>query len=108
MRKDAKMNTDAIKLKLEARLAELNARAKKIEDDLSQPGDDDWAENATESEGDEVEEKVGSLAVAEMKQIDLALTQIDAGTFGKCTSCGIQINPKRLEAVPYATKCVNC
>jgi DnaK suppressor protein len=37
-----------------------------------------------------------------------ALTRIDAGTFGKCQSCGREISLERLKAVPYAAYCVEC
>lgn len=37
-----------------------------------------------------------------------ALRKIDEGTYGKCESCGKEIPPERLEAVPAATLCVDC
>lgn len=37
-----------------------------------------------------------------------ALEKIQAGTYGKCESCGQDIPPERLEAVPAATLCVAC
>ena len=43
-----------------------------------------------------------------LKDIDDALNRIENGTYGLCVACGKSINPKRLEAVPYATLCVDC
>ena len=102
--------TEMIKLKeiLNARLAELTERADEIEEDLSQPPEDDWSDNAIESEDDEVLEKVGVMAADEMRQIMLALTKIDNGTYGVCTKCGSKIAIKRLEALPHTTKCIKC
>ncbi|MFP5352019.1 MAG: TraR/DksA family transcriptional regulator [Actinomycetota bacterium] len=40
--------------------------------------------------------------------IQRALEKIDEGTYGKCESCGKEIPPERLEAVPAATLCVDC
>jgi RNA polymerase-binding protein DksA len=40
--------------------------------------------------------------------IDDALERIDHGTFGTCRSCEQQIALERLEALPYATHCVDC
>jgi DnaK suppressor protein len=40
--------------------------------------------------------------------IDLALKRIEEGTFGTCTNCGKMIAEARLEAMPYATKCIEC
>ena len=97
-----------IKTKLEARLRELDKRAHEIDDELSKPGDDDWSESAVESENDEVLEKVGKLAVDEIQKIKAALSKIDAGTYGICASCEKKIARKRLEALPYATTCIDC
>jgi RNA polymerase-binding protein DksA len=43
-----------------------------------------------------------------LKEIDGALARIDAGTFGTCTRCGQQIGEDRLDAMPYATLCIEC
>ena len=40
--------------------------------------------------------------------IDEALTRIEEGTFGTCARCGKPIAEARLEAMPYATKCIDC
>jgi RNA polymerase-binding protein DksA len=41
-------------------------------------------------------------------QIDEALAKMDAGTYGTCDRCGKPIPHARLEAIPYATLCVDC
>ncbi len=99
---------EEIRKKLEARLIELDERAHEIDDELSEPGDDDWSENAVEAENDEVLEKVGSMAVDEIRKIKAALSKMDAGTYGVCETCDKKISPKRLEALPYATNCIDC
>ena len=43
-----------------------------------------------------------------LKEIDDALQRIEAGTFGTCRTCGKPIAPERLEAMPWATRCVGC
>lgn len=98
----------AIRAELEEQLRILVARAEKIDDDLSEPGDEDWEERATESEGDEVLESVGNLALKEIAQIKHAMHQIDEGTYGKCTKCGTTIPKARLEAIPYSITCTAC
>ncbi|MEW5874523.1 MAG: TraR/DksA C4-type zinc finger protein [Candidatus Zixiibacteriota bacterium] len=40
--------------------------------------------------------------------IDEALRRIADGTYGKCVSCGEDISPARLEAVPHARFCIKC
>jgi DnaK suppressor protein len=39
-------------------------------------------------------------------EIDEALARIDAGTFGTCQACGGPIGEDRLEALPWATLCI--
>jgi RNA polymerase-binding protein DksA len=40
--------------------------------------------------------------------IDAALERIEAGTYGTCQTCGKPIGDDRLEAIPYATQCIDC
>lgn len=102
------IDVNEVKAKLEDRLRELNERSKEIDHELSETPDDDWSENAVESENDEVLEEVGGLAVDEIKKIKLALSKIEAGTYGTCVTCGKKVAEKRLAALPYATQCINC
>jgi RNA polymerase-binding protein DksA len=41
-----------------------------------------------------------------LEEIDAALKRIDEGTFGVCTRCGQPIDAERLEALPWATLCI--
>jgi len=41
-----------------------------------------------------------------LNEIDAALARIDDGTFGTCSSCGEAIGTERLEALPWATLCI--
>jgi RNA polymerase-binding protein DksA len=40
--------------------------------------------------------------------IDQGLQRIESGTYGTCERCGKQIAEDRLEAIPYATRCIDC
>jgi RNA polymerase-binding transcription factor len=40
--------------------------------------------------------------------VDGALARLREGSFGECVSCGREINPKRLEAVPWTRHCIEC
>ena len=54
-------------------------------------------------------EKDRALSVHEQDQLDKvekALAAMDAGTYGECIECGKDIPFERLEAIPYATSCV--
>ena len=43
-----------------------------------------------------------------LHEVDAALARIDGGTFGRCERCGQPISEERLEAMPWATKCIDC
>jgi DnaK suppressor protein len=43
-----------------------------------------------------------------IKKIDETIVRIDAGEYGYCDSCGVEIGLKRLEARPTATLCIDC
>ncbi|MEI7744557.1 MAG: TraR/DksA C4-type zinc finger protein [Chloroflexota bacterium] len=47
-------------------------------------------------------------ARAHLAAIEDALRRLDAGAFGRCTACGRDIAPERLEAVPWAALCIDC
>ena len=40
--------------------------------------------------------------------VERALNKFEAGTYGLCDSCGKPINPERLEALPQASRCLDC
>ena len=44
---------------------------------------------------------------AVLAAIDAALARIDDGTYGRCERCGQEIEEERLEALPYATLCID-
>jgi DnaK suppressor protein len=43
-----------------------------------------------------------------LQMVEGALSRIHEGSFGQCISCGEEINPKRLEAVPWTRHCIVC
>ncbi|MGH9451745.1 MAG: TraR/DksA family transcriptional regulator [Terriglobia bacterium] len=40
--------------------------------------------------------------------VNEALTRIKGGTYGICVECREEVQPKRLEAVPWARHCIEC
>jgi DnaK suppressor protein len=43
-----------------------------------------------------------------LQLIEGALSRLREGAFGECVNCGNEINPKRLEAVPWTRYCIAC
>jgi RNA polymerase-binding protein DksA len=69
---------------------------------------------ADPEEGDpdlyEREKTLALLRNLEEKQYSLsqALASLEDGTYGTCENCGKEISAERLEALPYATFCLQC
>ena len=43
-----------------------------------------------------------------LKDVEHALSRVEAGTYGTCERCGNPIAPERLEAIPWARLCIDC
>ena len=43
-----------------------------------------------------------------LRDVQDALRRIHGGEFGTCMECESAISPKRLEAVPWAARCIQC
>lgn len=101
-------DTAAAKARLEAQLAELEARQAHIAADLSEPLNADSSEQAVEMEDDASLEGQGVLVAREIASVKRALARIEDGIYGECVRCGEVIAPARLEARPEAALCIDC
>ena len=45
---------------------------------------------------------------AELRELEAARERLDAGEFGICVDCGVDIPRERLEAMPSAARCIDC
>jgi DnaK suppressor protein len=70
--------------------------------------DDDPADTGSANFERERAQSLANHARRIIVQIDDALGRLEAGTFGACQRCGTQIAMARLEAIPYATFCMDC
>lgn len=43
---------------------------------------------------------------ADLEDVEAALARLDAGTYGRCESCGEAIAAERLDALPAARRCI--
>jgi len=102
------VNTAKFRAILETRREELTERLHEIDEALDSHQSKDWEELATEREGDEVLESMGSSGKAEIAKIQAALQRMDEGEFGFCVSCGDEITEERLDVVPHTPFCRTC
>lgn len=113
------LELDTFQKKLHAMRGRLDERAPRLRDEAfhgaggESIGDLSNAPIHLANRGSQEAEAVVNLALAEneaalRQQIDEALLRLDDGTFGFCEECRGEIDPKRLEAVPYSRLCIRC
>lgn len=106
-----KKKLDTFKKKLEERLQALRKAVSRIEEDgrvADQGSAQDVADRAADSYTKEFLFSQSNTDRVLLDMVDRALKRIRDGTFGACVSCGSDINPRRLEAVPWALYCIDC
>jgi DnaK suppressor protein len=70
--------------------------------------DNHLADTATETYDRELDYTLEENSEHVLADIDAALKRIEDGTYGVCTNRGEQIPVERLEALPWATLCIDC
>jgi DnaK suppressor protein len=101
-------NHDDIAAALERRLVELTGQVTEIDNELHKLLPADWEEQATQLESQDALEGIEKSKLREIRQIREALRRIAQGGYGICVQCGEPIDPKRLKALPTATRCIAC
>ena len=88
---------------------EYQTRVHKIQYDMQNPDTDmtqDWDDQAVINEQNDVRKNLLVEAQQNLELVNNALLRIENGTYGICTVSGEEIEPERLEAVPFATTCM--
>ena len=76
--------------------------------ELRQQTSGDMVDAALDSAQDEISSQLAEVESRELANIEIALERIREGHYGACESCECQIPMARLQALPYATLCINC
>jgi RNA polymerase-binding protein DksA len=80
-----------------------------IEDDTEEETyDNHLADSATATLNREIDYTLEENAEHVLTAINDALRRIEDGSFGTCGRCGKPIAEERLEAIPYANRCIDC
>lgn len=98
----------AQRARLEEKKAELSARLDRVTANVRRAHHQDSKERAQELEDSEVVDALGNEARLEVSKINEALRRMDNDEYGICDECGSEIDKGRLEAHPYARKCIDC
>lgn len=106
-----KKKLDSFKKRLETRQMELRRMVSRTEQDGRAADDEatqDIADRAASSYNKEFLFHQSNNDRQLLAMVEGALDRIREGSFGECISCGREINPKRLEAVPWTRHCIEC
>jgi DnaK suppressor protein len=68
----------------------------------------DQADAAVDAENNEICSQLVELESRELGRIEHALKKIALGVYGRCEFCGGKISAARLNALPYASSCIDC
>ena len=105
------MDLESAKAALLSKQQELMSRVERTHKHIyekDEPVSAKFSEQATQMENAELVLALDEEGRMELNQIQHALTRIDNGNYFDCSACGKPIGEKRLEAVPFADKCINC
>ncbi len=91
---------DALRKALAGDLSLLNALREQTAGDV--------VDAALDSAQDELNSQLAEVESRELASIDRALEQMRNGNYGACEICSCNIPLARLQALPYATTCINC
>jgi len=106
-----KKRLDSFKKRLEERQQALRKAVSRTEEDgrvADQDTAQDIADRAASSYNKEFLFHQSNNDRQLLQMVEGALSRIREGSFGECISCGKDINPKRLEAVPWTRHCIEC
>jgi len=76
--------------------------------ELRQQTSGDMMDAAMDTAQDEISSQLAEVESRELAHIDTALERMRHGDYGTCDGCGHGIPLARLQALPYATMCINC
>ena len=107
-RKDAILNMRQILVKRRDALRKALAGDLSLLKELRRRPPAIWLTRRSDSVQDEISSQLAEVESRELARIEYALERMREGQFGICEGCGTSIPMARLNALPYATYCINC
>ena len=107
-RKDAIQNMKEILLKRRDALRKALAGDLSMLKELNEQTGGDEVDAALDAAQNELSSQLAEVESRELSQIEVALERMRSGNYGVCEGCNTNIPLARLQALPYATCCVEC
>jgi DnaK suppressor protein len=105
------MDLQIIKKNLLDKQAEITSRVDRTHKHIhhkEEPVSQDFSEQVTEMENEEIIHALDEEGRAELQQIRHALQRLEKGEYEICATCGENIDQQRLKAIPETDQCINC
>ncbi len=107
-RKDAMLGMRQVLIKRRDALRKALAGDLSLLKELREQTAGDVVDAALDSAQDEISSKLAEVESRELASIENALERMRQGQYGICEGCGNKIPMARLNALPYATLCIEC
>lgn len=107
-RKDQIRNIHQILVKRRDALRQALAGDLSMLKELREQSGGDVIDAALDAAQDELSSQLAEVESRELAQIEQALERIKTGEYGQCEICGGRIPMARLNALPYASYCIEC
>jgi DnaK suppressor protein len=107
-RKDAMMGLRQILIRRRDALRQALAGDLSLLKELRQQNSGDVIDAALDAAQDEISSQLAEVESRELTHIETALERMRKGDYGLCEGCNEAIPLARLQALPYATMCIQC
>jgi DnaK suppressor protein len=107
-RKDAMMSLRQILIRRRDALRKALAGDLSLLKELRQQISGDVIDAALDTAQDEISSQLAEVESRELTSIETALERMRKGDYGLCEGCNAAIPLARLQALPYATMCIQC
>jgi DnaK suppressor protein len=107
-RKDALMSMRQILIKRRDALRQALAGDLSLLKELRAQTAGDLVDAALDSAQDEISSQLAEVESRELASVENALERMRKGQYGVCEGCAVKIPLARLNALPYATYCIEC
>jgi len=107
-RKDAILKMRQVLIKRRDALRQALAGDLSLLKELNSQSSGDVVDAALDSAQDEISSQLAEVESRELSRIEYALERMRGGSYGVCEGCNSPIPMARLNALPYATCCIEC
>jgi len=107
-RKDAMMGLRQILVRRRDALRQALAGDLSLLKEMRQQNSGDVIDAALDTAQDEISSQLAEVESRELTHIETALERMRKGNYGACEGCNNAIPLARLQALPYATTCIQC